>query len=268
MSTILPTYTYMVSYRCILVPLSSLLNHASRTMNMPILIIGAGLSGLTTARLLTNSGIPNIVFEASPPDRSQGFSISLRDWGYEVLLEALGGLPLSSLTRGVAPDRHVGGHGWVDLVMRDSRTGEVLVAPDPATQPSIVRANRNALRAWIADCGDDELDIRYGHRLQSVQGTIGDMTAVFENGSRYRGSLVVAADGVHSTGTLLSCLPTRATATEQSVIHLTHILLSRSPIKDPTAHRPRSGPGGGVPRRIPTTARGIRAAHPAPSRRV
>ncbi|KAI4861656.1 FAD-dependent monooxygenase [Hypoxylon rubiginosum] len=168
-------------------------------MNMPILIIGAGLSGLTTARLLTNSGIPNIVFEASPPDRSQGFSISLRDWGYEVLLEALGGLPLSSLTRGVAPDRHVGGHGWVDLVMRDSRTGEVLVAPDPATQPSIVRANRNALRAWIADCGDDELDIRYGHRLQSVQGTIGDMTAVFENGSRYRGSLVVAADGVHST---------------------------------------------------------------------
>ncbi|KAI0381622.1 hypothetical protein F5Y04DRAFT_254967 [Hypomontagnella monticulosa] len=107
MSTILPTYhVYMSSYRCILlVPLSSFLNRVS-TMNMPILIIGAGLSGLTTARLLTNSGIPNIVFEASPPDRSQGFSISLRDWGYEVLLEALGGLPLSSLTRGVAPDRH------------------------------------------------------------------------------------------------------------------------------------------------------------------
>ena len=166
----------------------------------PILIIGAGISGLATARLLTNSGIPNIVFEASTPDRSQGFAISLRDWGYSALLEGLGGLPLSSLTKGVAPDRYLGGTGWIDQALRDNCTGEVLVAPDPATKQSIVRANRNALRAWIADCGEDELDVRYGHKLKSFRGELGNMTAEFENGARYHGSLLVAADGVHSTG--------------------------------------------------------------------
>ncbi|KAG8412069.1 hypothetical protein J3459_016010 [Metarhizium acridum] len=61
-----------------------------------------------------------------------------------------------------------------------------------------MRANRNALRAWIADCGDDDLDVRYGHKLKSVSGTTGNMTAVFENGAQYGGSLIIAADGVHS----------------------------------------------------------------------
>ncbi|KAK7749681.1 hypothetical protein SLS53_000260 [Cytospora paraplurivora] len=169
----------------------------------PILIIGAGLAGLTTARLLTNHGIPNIVFEASQPQRSQGFSISLRGWGYTVLLDALGDIPLRSLTRGVAPDRQLGRHGHVDLIMRDNRTGAVLVAPDPTTQPAIVRANRNALRAWIANCGAGDLDIRYGHRLRRVHhhhggGATRFVVAEFDNGAHHTGSFLVAADGVFS----------------------------------------------------------------------
>ncbi|KAL2866117.1 FAD-dependent monooxygenase nscC [Aspergillus lucknowensis] len=165
----------------------------------PILIIGAGLSGLTTARLLTNSGIPNIVFEASSADRSQGFAISLRAWGYETLLSALGGLPLKSLLRGAAPDREIGGMGFVDQIMWDNATGEKLFVPDAAAKQEIVRVNRNALRRWIADCGEEELDVRYGHRLCRVSGGVGEMTVEFENGAVYRGALVVAADGVNST---------------------------------------------------------------------
>ncbi|KAA8646855.1 hypothetical protein EYZ11_008636 [Aspergillus tanneri] len=167
---------------------------------LPILIIGAGLSGLTTARLLTNSGIPNIVFEASSPDRSQGFAISLREWGYANLLSALGGVPLRSFTRGVAPDRHIGGSGWLDQALWDNGTGERLIFPDPTTKQEIVRVNRNALRRWIADSGDVELDVRYGHRLRRVEeGRLGDVRVEFENGAVYRGKMVVAADGVNST---------------------------------------------------------------------
>jgi monooxygenase len=169
---------------------------------LPILIIGAGISGLTTARLLTNSGIPNIVFEASSPDRSQGFAISLREWGYATLLSALGDLPLRSLTRGVAPDREIGGSGWIDQVVWDNGTGKKLFVPDAnsSTKEEVVRANRNALRRWIADCGEEELDVRYGHRLKRVEGSLGDVRVEFENGSFYRGLMVVAADGVNSTG--------------------------------------------------------------------
>ncbi|GAQ05963.1 probable FAD-dependent monooxygenase [Aspergillus lentulus] len=168
---------------------------------LPILIIGAGISGLTTARLLTNSGIPNIVFEASSPDRSQGFAISLREWGYATLLSALGDLPLRSLTRGVAPDREIGGSGWIDQVVWDNGTAKKLFVPDAnsPTKKEVVRANRNALRRWIADCGEEELDVRYGHRLKRVEGSLGNVRVEFENGSFYRGLMVVAADGVNST---------------------------------------------------------------------
>lgn len=179
----------------------------------PVLIIGAGLSGLTTARLLTNSGIPCIVFEASPPSRSQGYAISLRNWGFNSLLAALGNLPLSSLTRAVAPDRHIGGWGWLDQSWRNNQTGSIILMPPRETKekPTILRANRNALRTWIVDCGEEELDVRYGHQLTNVNlrksddadggggGGNGDIVVEFSNGAQYHGSLLIAADGVHST---------------------------------------------------------------------
>lgn len=166
----------------------------------PVLIVGAGLSGLTTARLLTNAGIPNIVFEASLRDRSQGFSISLRDWGYSALLQSLGDLPLSSLTKFTAPDRYYGADGWIDQILRDNTTGRALVAPDPEDKASIVRANRNALREWITDGGEDDVDVRYDHNFVKCTGGTGNIVAWFENGSSYPGSLLIAADGVHSAG--------------------------------------------------------------------
>lgn len=95
------------------------------TTMQPILIIGAGLAGVTLARILTAHGIPNIVFEASGPERSQGFAISLRKWAYEPLLASLGHLPVRQLTRAVALDRARGGHGWLDLALRNNATGDV-----------------------------------------------------------------------------------------------------------------------------------------------
>ena len=117
--------------------------HASR----PVLLIGAGLSGLALGRLLTNNGISNVVFESSLSERKQGFAISLHDWGYSPLLEVLGEVSLQSLTKAAAPDRSIWGSGWVGLAMRDNSTGQVLVEPDEDARPAVIRANRNALRA-------------------------------------------------------------------------------------------------------------------------
>ncbi|KAB8074618.1 hypothetical protein BDV29DRAFT_190859 [Aspergillus leporis] len=211
----------------------------NNTPPLPILIIGAGISGLTTARLLTNSGIPNIVFEASSPDRNQGFAISLREWGYTALLSALGGLPLKGLTRGVAPDRELGGAGWIDQVLWDNGTGDVLFAPDPAKkEENIIRANRNALRRWIADCGEEEVDVRYGHRLKRVEGRLGDVKVEFENGACYRGAMVVAADGVNST-VRSQVLPDVTPETVPAVLYHGEFQLPRADFD--RLIRPRSG---------------------------
>lgn len=166
----------------------------------PILIIGAGLSGLTAARLLTNHGIPVIVFEQSHPDRSQGYGITLRDWAYNALLEDLGNVTsLSDFQQAVATDRGIGRTGWVDLTFRNNGNGDTLFNPDPpkpGQRNSIFRANRSFLRSWLAE----GVDLRYGHKLEGFQGEPGHVKATFENGFQQEGSMLVAADGVHSTG--------------------------------------------------------------------
>lgn len=175
----------------------------------PVLIIGAGLSGLATARLLTYHHIPNIVFEASPADRSQGYSITLRDWAYKPLLAELGGVSTDTLEQAIAPDRHLGGRGWIDQTLRDVSTGKTLLAPPEPEGPAgtsdraVFRANRNALRTWLRDHGEREVDVRYEHKLKSFQGEVGNAQVQFENGVRVEGSLIVAADGLDSTGKLI-----------------------------------------------------------------
>ncbi len=44
-----------------------------------------------------------------------------------------------------------------------------------------------------------ELDIRYGHRLKRIHGTLGNVKAELDLGVTYDGALIVDADGVRST---------------------------------------------------------------------
>ena len=167
----------------------------------PVLIIGAGIAGLSTARLLSQHNIPVIVFEQSVPERSQGHSITLRDWAYKPLLSDLGMSDVGELERAVAVDRSLGGCGWIDLTLRDNSTGVTLLAPEPPkpgeTEQALFRANRTALRSWLSE----GVDLRYEHKLRSFKGNIGELNAVFENGAEVEGSLIVGADGLHSTRT-------------------------------------------------------------------
>lgn len=166
----------------------------------PILVIGGGLSGLVVARLLTRHDIPVIVFEQSSRDRSQGHGITLRDWAFEPLLQEMGGaVTVEELQRAVATDRGLGGTGWVDLSFRDNSSGETLFNPEPVAagqKTTLFRANRSVLRDWL----EEGLEVKYEHKLERLEGSPGQVKATFENGVVYDGTLLVAADGVHSTG--------------------------------------------------------------------
>ncbi|TKW55870.1 hypothetical protein CTA1_11757 [Colletotrichum tanaceti] len=164
----------------------------------PILIIGGGIAGLTVARILNQREIPCIVFERSALHATQGYAITVRDWAFNPLLAALGGVPVKAFQEQVAVDRLLGGSGWVDLTFRANATGESLFNPEPpraGDEAALFRANRSMLLVWLGI----GVEVRHGLRLTAVKGHPGNVTAVFDSGEEVTGSMIVAADGVHSS---------------------------------------------------------------------
>ncbi|GKT51760.1 FAD-dependent monooxygenase vrtH [Colletotrichum spaethianum] len=107
-------------------------------------------------------------------------------------------MSVEAFQKQVAVDCLLGGCGWVDLTFRANETGKSLFNPEPprtGDEAALFRANRSVLRNWLS-LG---VEIRHGLKLTAVRGQPGNVTAVFENGEEVTGSMIVAADGVHSS---------------------------------------------------------------------
>lgn len=87
----------------------------------------------------------------------------------------------ASFRKAVAVDAAIGRQGHVEN----------------ANKEDLLRANKRKLRDFLAE----SVEIRWDHRLRSISTTESQsVTAEFENGESVRGSLLIAADGVHSIG--------------------------------------------------------------------
>src|ERR1700729_3557876 len=102
------------------------LPEGSKTMTAPVTIVGAGLGGLTLARVLHRHGIPATIYEAdtSPGTRTQGGQLDIHEEDGQAALAAPGptdGFPPIIIHEGGEASRALDPHG--NLLLDDPADG-------------------------------------------------------------------------------------------------------------------------------------------------
>ena len=175
----------------------------------PIIIIGAGISGLTQAQALRKAGIPYQVFErdSSLASRSAGWGLTIH-WALSAFCELIPDeirtrLPETFVNRDAVEKGEKGSFTFFDL-----SNGEAKWKVPAAVR---IRVSRDRLRRLLTSSIDIHVrvqpirylyDVAYlaqwSKRLNDIESSADSVTARFDDGTSYVGSMIVGCDGSHS----------------------------------------------------------------------
>jgi 2-polyprenyl-6-methoxyphenol hydroxylase-like FAD-dependent oxidoreductase len=155
----------------------------------PIVIIGAGLAGLTLARVLHLNGVPVVMYEGeeSLDARTQGGQLDIHDFNGQVALEQCQLMDefRSIINMGAEAMRFLGPDG--ELVGEIPDDGEL-------TNPEVLRGE---LRRILVE-SLPEGTIHWGHKVTSVHANAGAHRVVFANGGSVDTDVLIGAEGAWS----------------------------------------------------------------------
>ncbi|MCJ1477622.1 hypothetical protein MMC13_006295 [Lambiella insularis] len=180
-----------------------------------VIVVGAGCTGLLVAHGLKKAGIKFSIYEAEleadyrPREWSMGVHWALS------MMEKLLPADLHARLKEAQTDPFLEAPEHDNLPVYDGLTGEVMRT---LAVPRTIRVSRRKLRAFCSQ----GIEVQYGHRITEIHyGEHGaGVTAVFANGEKVSGSIIIGADGPRSSVRDLLVGRENAKVTPLEVVHV------------------------------------------------